>query len=83
MNEAIVTRHNEVVSMEDTVYVLGDLCLGGGSEEVLRINKKLISNMKGNLKVILGNHCTNNRARMYRECCNVEVIGYADMIKYN
>ena len=80
MNEAIVENHNKIVNMEDTVYVLGDLCLGGGSDEILRQNKSIIQGLKGHLKVILGNHCTNTRIQMYKECWNVEVLGYADMV---
>lgn len=82
MNEAIVERHNKIVTSEDVIYVLGDLCLGGGSDEALKINKKIISSLKGNLKVILGNHDTHSRIQMYNECWNVEVLGYADMLKY-
>lgn len=82
MNEAIVERHNKIVSMDDTVYVLGDLCLGGGSDEMLKANKKIISSLKGNLKIIFGNHDTSNRIQMYNECWNTTLLGYADMLKY-
>lgn len=82
MNEAIIERYNKIVTDEDIVYVLGDLCLGGGSEEILYENKKLIESLNGSLKVILGNHDTSNRIQMYQECKNVEVLGYADLIKF-
>lgn len=80
MNEAIIERHNKIITSTDTVYVLGDLCLGGGSDEAIRSAKKMIQSLKGNLKVILGNHDTDRRIQMYNECWNVKVIGYADMI---
>ena len=80
MNEAIIERHNKIITPTDTVYVLGDLCLGGGSDEAIRSAKKMIQSLKGNLKVILGNHDTDRRIQMYNECWNVEIIGYADMI---
>ena len=83
MNEAIVERFNKTISSDDTLYILGDLCLGGGSEEMLEENKRLISSLNGHLKIVLGNHDTNNRIKMYSEGKNVEVIGYADLIKYN
>ena len=83
MNEAIIERHNEVVSPLDTVYVLGDLCLGGGSDEIIKKNKKMISSLKGEIKIILGNHDTKTRVAMYYECWNTSVLGYADIIKYN
>lgn len=82
MNEAIIESHNKIINMTDIVYVLGDLCLGGGSDEILKTNKKIISSLKGNLKVILGNHDTSSRIQMYNECWNVEVLGYADLIKF-
>ena len=31
MNEETIRRFNEVVNPEDTVYILGDIALGGGS----------------------------------------------------
>ena len=55
MNEAIVQRHNEIVKPEDIIYVLGDLCLGGGSEEALQKNKELIERLNGTLYIIRGN----------------------------
>lgn len=82
MNEAIVERHNKIVNMDDIVYILGDLCLGGGSDEMLKVNKKIISSLKGNLKIIFGNHDTLNRIQMYNECWNTTLLGYADLIKY-
>lgn len=82
MNEAIIERHNEIVKPEDVVYVLGDLCLGGGSDEAIRKNKKIISSLKGEIKIILGNHDTKTRVAMYYDCWNTNVLGYADVIKY-
>ena len=38
MNEQLIKRHNEVVTAEDDVYVLGDLCMGTD----LITNKNLI-----------------------------------------
>lgn len=82
MNEAIVERHNSVVAPEDDVYVLGDLCLGGGGAEVLTRAKAFIESMNGKLHIILGNHDTPARVEMYKTCKNVVDIKYADMIHY-
>lgn len=82
MNAAIVKNFNNVVQADDIVYVLGDLCLGGGSDEIKAENKKLIESLNGTLKVVLGNHDTPARIELYQSCCNVEVIGYAEMLKY-
>ena len=83
MNEAIVENHNKYVSQNDIVYVLGDLCLGGGSIENLKQCKKIISSLKGQLKIILGNHDTNQRIKMYEECWNTEIIGYATIMDFD
>lgn len=73
MNQEIVRRHNELVRPEDTVYVLGDLCLStdiGG-------NKNLIESMNGKLHIIVGNHDTIKRQEMYETCSNVSYISHS------
>lgn len=82
MNEAIVERHNSVVAPDDEVYVLGDLCLGGGGEGALSAAKYLIERLSGKLHIILGNHDTPARIAMYETCENVVEIVYATMIHY-
>ena len=81
MNEAIIQRWNSVVSPEDTVYVLGDLCLGGG--DALAKNEELLMRLNGNLQIILGNHDTTPRKLMYASLPNVTLAPvYADMLHY-
>ena len=83
MNEVIVEKWNTVVSKDDDVYVLGDLCLGGGGPEVLATNKTLIESLNGKLHIIRGNHDTDPRVRMYETCANVvDVVKWADMLHY-
>lgn len=82
MNEAIIERFNSIVSDEDDLYILGDLCLGGGGEEILAANMALIERLNGRLHIILGNHDTPARIKMYALCKNVVDIKYADMIHY-
>ena len=50
MNKAIIDNWNSVVKDEDTVYVLGDFCLGG--KEAI---KELCSQLKGHKILIKGN----------------------------
>ena len=84
MNEAIIQNWNAVVTMEDDVYVLGDVCLGGGSDEILRQNRKLIQSLKGKIHLIRGNHDSDTRMQMYSECYNMVDVGkWADMIRYD
>lgn len=81
MNEAIVEHWSSVVSDEDDVYVLGDLCLGGAGMN--SENQHLIEQLNGRIHIILGNHDTPARIEMYRFCKNVvEEPKYADMLHY-
>lgn len=51
MNTEIVKRHNLIVTDDDDVYVLGDLCLGMDYDA----NKVLIESLKGKIHIVLGN----------------------------
>ena len=82
MNEVIIERHNSVVTPEDDVYILGDLCLGGGESSTIFRNQALIGRLNGRLHIVLGNHDTPARIEMYRFCRNVVEIVYATMIHY-
>ena len=73
----MIKNWNETVSAEDTVYHLGDLMLGDnlyGIECVKRLN--------GYIKLIRGNHDTDARWKLYEKLPNVELVGWADVIKY-
>ena len=83
MNEAIIERHNSLVAPDDEVYVLGDLCLGGGEWSIMQANRALIERLNGHLHIVIGNHDTQSRIEMYMLCDNVETINYAEKIKYN
>lgn len=77
MNEVIIEKHNEVVTPEDDVYVLGDLCLGDNE-----LGRQCISQLNGKLHVVLGNHDTNTRVKMYQEMNNIVSVNYAEMVKF-
>ena len=85
MNEEIIKRFNSVVTSEDDLYLLGDLCLGGGSVEAMAANRRLLSRLKGKVHHIRGNHDTDQRIEMYKKLYNfVEVSGkWADMLDWN
>ena len=79
MNITILQNWNEYVRPKDTVYVLGDLMLGGPkSTEGL----DYISQLNGNLHLVLGNHDTDRRKQLYSELKNVISIDYATMLHY-
>ena len=78
MNEAIIARHNSIVTDEDDVYCLGDVMLNdnvAGLECLLRLN--------GKIHIILGNHDTAAREELYRHCENVVEVCLAARLKYN
>lgn len=77
MNEEIVKRWNEVVGPDDTVYHLGDVMLGDKE-----VGMKYLKQLNGNIKIAIGNHDTDARISLYQTLDNVEVIGYATLIKY-
>ena len=77
MNEAIVQKWNDTVSVEDDVYILGDVILGDPS------NIEYVRRLNGKLHIVLGNHDTANREKMYCELSNVvEVAEVGIRLKY-
>lgn len=77
MNEAYVQKWNETVTAEDDVYALGDLILGDTS------NIEYLKRLSGKIHIVLGNHDTSNREKMYRELPNVvEVAEVGIRLKY-
>ena len=78
MNKELIQKHNSIVNDEDDVYVLGDLMLNDNEEAF-----KCISQLKGKLHLLRGNHCTDNRWSLYKTLPNVvEMLGWADVLKY-
>lgn len=80
MNLELVKRHNSLVSPEDTVYCLGDCCLGG--PDFRDKNKELIESLNGNIHIILGNHDTTKKIELYQSCANVVEVAPAAILKY-
>lgn len=76
MNEVIVRNWNSVVGEEDDVYCLGDLMLGD-----YEAGLKLIKQLNGAIHIVLGNHDTDNRERLYAGCYNVVEIALAMRFK--
>lgn len=76
MNEVYVARWNATVNPEDEVYVLGDLILGDKS------NIEYVKRLNGCLHIVLGNHDTATRQKMYAELPNVVEIAWAIKLDY-
>lgn len=77
MNEEIINKYNKIVNAEDDVYVLGDLMLGNNNDGFNCIKK-----LKGNIHVIRGNHDTNTRMELYKNCPNIVEICEGKFLKY-
>lgn len=60
MNTAIVERWNNIVTDEDTVIILGDVLMGKAEENI-----KYLFQLKGQKKIVIGNHDTDRRCEMY------------------
>jgi calcineurin-like phosphoesterase family protein len=76
-DEELLARWNSVVAPEDTVYILGDLILNSNEHGM-----KFLNWLNGEFHVILGNHDTSTRIKLYEECEKIKSIQYATMIKY-
>ena len=75
----IIKRWNNIITPEDTVYILGDLCMSGNETEWNRVYKVL----NGEKIVIWGNHDTNNKINKYQNEYGMTYIGLAALYKYN
>ena len=62
MNEVLISRWNQVVKPNDTVYVLGDLAMGQ-----IEDSRACIERLNGKIILIRGNHDTKPRLEMYKE----------------
>ena len=78
MNEAIFKTWKEQVKDNDIVYILGDLGLNITENQL----KEYVERLNGDIHIILGNHDTPNRIKVYEQCSNVSEITYAKMLKY-
>ena len=55
MNETIVANWNATIGIDDTVFHLGNFCLGGAAEWT-----RLLDRLNGRIYLILGNHDLKN-----------------------
>ena len=78
-DRAIIKNWNEIITPNDTVYVLGDLMLGDNTKGM---NK--ISQLNGIINIVIGNHDTDSRLELYSDFGkNIAQIEYAYRLKYN
>lgn len=77
-DKAIINNFNKIVDYTDTIYCLGDCMLGDNQYGLSCLHQLNCQN----IKIILGNHCTDKRIELYKSCYNVEVLGYSIPLKY-
>ena len=77
MNVVIIEIHNAIVQADDEFYALGDCILNDNEEGI-----KCIKQLKGQIHIIRGNHCTDARIALYKECNNIVEIVDAKWLKY-
>ena len=75
-DETIVRNWNSIVKPEDEVYHLGDVMLIDNEKGI-----KYLKSLNGKIHLILGNHCTDTRIELYKQCPNIVSIDYAKEIK--
>lgn len=76
-DEAVIKNWNETVGPDDIVYHLGDLMLGDNAHGI-----ECVKRLNGHIKLIRGNHDTDARWKLYATLPNIELIGWAEVIKY-
>ena len=73
----IIDEWNKIVDPLDMVYILGDLWLG--DNEIGAAHFQMLNGIK---HVVWGNHDTDTRKKIVSKMDDVEVLGYASVLKY-
>jgi calcineurin-like phosphoesterase family protein len=76
MNKALIENWNSVVGEDDTVFCLGDFCLGD-KDTIINLGKQL----NGKKFLILGNHDHGSKST-YKEAGFTQVYGEQAIIKF-
>lgn len=69
---AIIKNWNSIISPDDEVYHLGDVMLGDNEHGI-----KCLEQLNGRIHILIGNHDTDTRIQLYKQCKNVVSIDYA------
>ncbi len=77
MNETIINNWNELICPEDDIYVLGDIMLDDNVKGIECWNQLI-----GNKHIILGNHDSTTRVKLYKQCPRTRVEGYGLLKRY-
>lgn len=77
-DQAIIKNWNEMIKPEDEVFHLGDVMLGDSIYGAHRLH-----NLNGNIHLILGNHDTIERIKIYEYMPNIVEMCYGRPLNYN
>lgn len=75
-DNTIIKNWNKIVQPEDDVYLLGDVMLNDNDYGL-----SCLKQLKGQIHIIRGNHCTDARIALYKECWNVVEVCDAKWLK--
>lgn len=75
---SILESINSTVAADDTLYVLGDLMLNDNDKGIEYLKQIKCQDVR----VVLGNHDTDNRKALYESLPNFTILGYAHPFKY-
>lgn len=81
MNEAIERNWNDMVNDDDEVYILGDLMVGGKAVSN-DVGMEIVRRLKGKKHIIIGNHDTDARIKLYQQEESVIDVQYTLMMRY-
>ena len=76
-DQEIINRWNKIIDNSDIVYHLGDVMLNDNE-----YGMNCLRQLNGQIKIIPGNHDTENRLKLYESLDNVEVLPMAWSLKY-
>ena len=77
-DKQIIKNWNKLISWDDEVYHLGDVMLGDNSYGL-----SCLKQLSGQIHIIRGNHDTDARLELYKDCWNVVEICEGKFLKYN
>jgi len=70
MNQTIINNYNSCVNIDDTVYILGDIC----HHMTLEAVNQIIASLKGKKYLIKGNHDKKYDESLFEETCDFKEI---------
>lgn len=76
-DKQIIDNWNNIVQPGSDVYHLGDVMLGDNEYGL-----SCIKQLKGNIHIIRGNHCTDTRMELYKTCSNVVEVCEGKFLRY-